>query len=910
MNLSALHLPFFLPGYARPPRGRASAARLLLGQFQRNLLFAGTGLLSLMMLLALGLMVGVQVDRYHTQRVDDFTRVRLLLEQELGRHDSDHARLATMAEFAWRHHADAPGVSGDVLRDRYLADSEHLRIAGDARSGARTALGLGTAHWQPAELERYLQLSRALSLIGRLTGNDGSPADNAYFFDASGRFLSLHPGVDKGRLQRALGLSDRQTLFNHLRKRANLPAPSSAQDLIPALRGVGQDRRAQLSFGPHPLSGEPSLVTTFYARDGAHPIGVFVTFEPMSRLERLLRQTSSSRLALVGTDGHAVATTDGGGLPPQPALRAVVAQADDSTTVTTLRQNGHVMLASSVPGTPWALVESYSWRDVLDDGRHLLGIGSLLILLSLVTLWVLVLRLNRRWFQPALRQMDTVYESERLCRTAVAESPTALCLLVRGRAEPLLCNPAMQALLDMVGQGGVRIIECLRAGYAQYRGADETGEIAVRFPLTVQPVGGTASRHLWVEAVAAGGAQADALLFSVQDVTALADREHEQVVARERAEAESRAKSAFLATVSHEIRTPLHGILGHLELLDRPGLEAPQRMRIQRIRQSADSLLDIIRDVLDLSRMEFEPLEVEPVVYEPEVLMERVALLFAPLAYAKGVDLDYRLDPAVPAQVRGQEEQVERVLRNLASNAVKFTGSGRIELRAHVCHVGAEARLCFEVADSGIGMSGAQQARVFQPFTQADESIRGRFGGSGLGLFLCHQLCSSMGGSIHVHSTQGVGTLFSFDVPLQAVIEVAAAQPLIGRSVLLLSPSPIWGAELERRLQRWGMQVQRLTAASELAGLDVPSGVPLVVFERGESHLLAASGAGCPRTVIHVRVDGPLRPEPVADGWVLSAYAAEALLRVLQRQDLMNSVVHGMDVPVELELSHSAQAAP
>lgn len=895
MNLLSLHLPLMLSWRARPSTARPAGVQVLLGQFQRNLLFAGTGLLSVLMLAALALMVGLQMDRYHGHRLDDFARVRLSLEQELGQHELAQVRLANMAEFAWTHQAQTTLQSGEALRDRYLEDGEHLVVTGDARSGSRTALGVGTAQWPSSELERYLQLSRSLSLIGRLTGDDDTPADNAYFFDPSGLFLSLPPGVNKGRLQRALGMSDRQLLFALLRMHASLPSSRSVQDQIPTLHGVGGKDRPRLSSGPHPLTGVPSLVSTFYARDRTHPIGVFVTYEPMHSVEQLLRRTSGARLSLIDADGHAVAATDGPGLPPQPALRAVAMQADFSGSITTLHRDGYVMLASNVAGTPWVLVESYGWRDVLEDGRHLLGSGSLPIFGSLIALWALVLRLNKRWLRPALAEMDQVYANGSLYRTALEQLPMAVCLQGTTAREPLLSNPAMQALNAWAGSEGLRLNECLRAGHAQQHHRGTANAAAVTFPLTLQSVNGDSVRHLRVSALDTEANGTAAALFAVQDVTALVGREEEQQRRRELAESESRAKSAFLATVSHEIRTPLYGILGHLELLDRPGLEAPLRLRIQRIRQSADSLLDIIRDVLDLSRMEFEPLDIEPVVFEPEVLLERVALLFAPLAYAKGVDLDYSIEASAPSHMRGQEEQVERVLRNLTSNAVKFTSSGRVELRVRLIAGDDAPRLCFEVADSGVGLSDAQQERLFQPFTQADESIRTRFGGSGLGLFLCRQLCESMGGSIRVQSTLGVGTLFTFEVPIEDVSSTVPQRSLSGRSVLLLSASHIWRAELGRRLQRWGAQVQVLSGSDDPVMQEAPPATPLVVFERGEAPLHARLSTASTRPLIRVRVDGPLQPSPQEGSWVLSAYSAEALLHMLERTLGAPSQAAGVD---------------
>lgn len=234
------------------------------------------------------------------------------------------------------------------------------------------------------------------------------------------------------------------------------------------------------------------------------------------------------------------------------------------------------------------------------------------------------------------------------------------------------------------------------------------------------------------------------------------------------AEAASRAKSTFVATMSHEIRTPLNGMLGHLELLSLSPLETAQRERLGRVRLSADALLGIISDVLDFSRIEAGQMDIDPVRFELRPLIEQVAMLFAPAAERRGLKLDFGIDSALESGYVADAHRIRQVLSNLLGNAVKFTESGRISLRASLGNAPADGpiRLRFDVVDSGIGMSDDQLPGLFEPFSQADASISRRFGGSGLGLALCRQLAQLLGGSIDVRSTPGVGSAFTLEVPV------------------------------------------------------------------------------------------------------------------------------------------------
>ncbi len=238
------------------------------------------------------------------------------------------------------------------------------------------------------------------------------------------------------------------------------------------------------------------------------------------------------------------------------------------------------------------------------------------------------------------------------------------------------------------------------------------------------------------------------------------------------AEAGSRAKSQFLATMSHEIRTPLNGVMGMLELLQQSRLDAQQKHFARVAYESANGLLRVLNDVLEFSRMEAGRLTLENAPFDPRQPVHDVAALFTETARAKGVELRAQISDDVPGEVLGDAGRFRQVLTNLVANALKFTSSGRIEIRLQcVPHEPPDigtCRLRFEVADTGIGLSDVEQQRLFTPFTQADTSTTRRYGGTGLGLAICKHLIELMEGSIGVHSALGKGSVFWFEVTLQA----------------------------------------------------------------------------------------------------------------------------------------------
>lgn len=252
-----------------------------------------------------------------------------------------------------------------------------------------------------------------------------------------------------------------------------------------------------------------------------------------------------------------------------------------------------------------------------------------------------------------------------------------------------------------------------------------------------------------------------------RDVTAARQLAKDMEAAREAAEQGARTKAQFLANMSHEIRTPLTGIIGMSDLLSETKLDVEQGRFLETIRGSSVSLLAIINDILDLSKLDAGRMELHPVTFSPHGCLKETMDLLSPAADSKGLKITLSVDDSLPDFVKADDGRIRQVVTNVLGNAIKFTDKGRVDVVLSHDDSADGSQLLLKVSDTGVGISKEQQAHIFDHFTQAEASTTRKFGGTGLGLSITRHILNVMGGSIQVQSEPGVGSTFSIEIPYE-----------------------------------------------------------------------------------------------------------------------------------------------
>jgi PAS domain S-box-containing protein len=400
-------------------------------------------------------------------------------------------------------------------------------------------------------------------------------------------------------------------------------------------------------------------------------------------------------------------------------------------------------------------------------------------------------------------------------------------------------------------------------------------------------------------------------VVNTRDVTERERVAGELATARDAALEASRMKSQFLASMSHEIRTPMNAVIGLTELLLDSAMTDEQRRYAAGVQTAADGLLGIINDILDFSKVEAGKLQIEMVDLDLGLLLEDVATLFAETAQTRGVELLVHRHVGLRTALRGDPTRLRQVLVNLMANAVKFTAEGEVVLSASlVSETPTVANVRFEVSDTGIGIADDDQARMFDPFSQADSSTTRRFGGTGLGLAIVRQLVELMGGHLGLDSEVNVGSTFWFELPLEkqyvdtGEVELAITD-LESLRVLIVDDNATNRLILHQQLASWGMQpdeeagghaaLARMRAASaqqcaydivvldlnmpEMDGLELARTVSAEPgISSAKLFLLSSSGRVSDEVARECRLSG-------------------ALAKPVRQSELFNCLVTGLSVP-------------
>ncbi|AOX99416.1 hypothetical protein BJP62_02450 [Jeongeupia sp. USM3] len=517
----------------------------------------------------------------------------------------------------------------------------------------------------------------------------------------------------------------------------------------------------------------------------------------------------------------------------------------------------------------WRIVYAVPLSAVIARHTIVVVISLLFLLTGLVGIFWTAREVRRRIIEPARKNAEEVIKGRDLIQTLMELAPVALCLLRVDRGTVLIQNERARELAQLeISKGEARwpLLDFFLAVPSAGPEIPHSVEVETNAPDHER------RQYIVAKLMRIRYEDQPALFCAFSDVSDRKNAELALAAARDAADSANKAKSAFLAMMSHEIRTPLYGVLGTLELLGKTALSPQQHGYLGTVQQSSGNLLQIINDILDFSKIEADQLSLALAPFNAIELAEGVARNFAPLARQKGVDLYCCLQPDVPVLL-GDRHRLQQVLSNLVGNAVKFTDSGKIVIRLNGREVEpGRFALDLQVTDSGIGIGKADQARLFEPFTQADDSTARRFGGTGLGLSICRKLVALMGGGIELVSETGLGSSFTVRLPL-AITERPQPASLAGVALVhVQAGASDWRENLLAQIRHAGGQAQPFSATAAIGPDDIllvagPADAGLV---QGFAHVVRLTPEGAPA------------PEWHDDGWHVSGLCQQGLLDALR----------------------------
>lgn len=537
--------------------------------------------------------------------------------------------------------------------------------------------------------------------------------------------------------------------------------------------------------------------------------------------------------------------------------------------LTTRYSDGMFIVTQRIAGPDWIAVYAYQWIDVLNNLRGDFLLGAAACMGVLIFMWVVTVYVDRRMTQPLLASAENLIESQNFGKAIVDTLPIGIGVYAPGSTEVVLENSIAKQMLKLrEGDSGASFYHHV----AHTRNADSSEDC----PLIEMgwDVGDGIVSYFGIASSEARLEGRTVIIVCMVDMNQHKASENLLIEAKRSADEASRAKSMFLAIASHEIRTPLHGAMGYLELLCMGTLEHQQREWVIMIRRSFESLLGLVNDLLDQAKLEANALQINPVAMSPNDVVEQCARNFAGVITQAGLDCYCFTDPRLDVILQGDAQRLGQILQNLLGNAAKFTERGSITLTSRVLKDEGDVIWArFEVDDTGVGIPTSMQTAIFDPLTQVDETISHRYGGTGLGLFLCRNLSQLMGGHIKVRSELGVGSVFSVEIPFKrdpSRKRQNAEKPLMGLIVNVLCATSAWEHALMNRLRTWGALVRTYDDLDNspahlcvLAEMDAPAEcVALLGFVKLSSR-------------------GPLAPHPDAKFMAVTSFSRDSLLEAL-----------------------------
>ena len=767
-------------------------------RYQRFALYGVSTLLSVAILLATWLFGVAAFQHFQEQQISRFVQYREQVKSETDQLSARLMQFVDLYEGIWALH-DQDSIPLPVIGDA-LRKGDGIMVSDSSLTATPFSIisNLGvtaTSDADMAELARQLRIVRDLSAAPAIDTRKLGINLSGYLYAHDYRFIAIAPPLVAAHSRFADASSIAATVQQQTSGIESILAPYS----VDQLRSSRPFWTSQSDFGgPDTIS----RIILPMLRDNKRIATIVVTVPEDQFFRVFLNNERIPGFFLLDNASHAALGYDPRYIVDRRLFEAVNddinSLSNASAHLQTFRKAGTFFISQKIEGPGWSAVLAYDWRDILRALESTYSAGALLCLAALAALWGSVIYFEMRIARPLRLGATRLMEVKQFNRTIIDTLPVGIAVF----------DPTAQRVLleNAVAKGMLRLDEDSEK-IAFYTRMSERDSNFSQASLTLDQ---HRSSHLGVVCSKTRWSGRDVLLIGLVDMNERIATEHKLKAAVAEAERANRAKSMFLGLMSHEIKTPLHGAIGHLELLSQSDLSPETQARVALVNRSVDALLTLVNDLLDITKIEVDAfkLHLKPVLLSK--LIDRSAQNFSAAICAKGLGFWCASEPALDCPVMADEQRLMQILQNLLNNACKFTDRGSIALHG-VCldRSEHEIKVRLTVEDTGIGIPVEQQARIFKPLTQANDTISQQYGGPGL--YLCRDLTSLMGGHISIESTPGHGSCFHVDLsfPLVAVGKADHAgnteqSLLASRSVELICPVPAWEKLLIARVNAWG----------------------------------------------------------------------------------------------------------
>ncbi|MCC4605480.1 ATP-binding protein [Xanthomonas campestris] len=839
--------------------------------YYRRILYGSAAVLSFAAISS-ALLFGIgSIEQYHGRQVMQFVRKCESIQNEVDRLSARLAQFAAVYEGVWKLRQN------DVVPLRRYAESlvrdgGVLVTDGDLTAIPFTVVSSLKEPQDETHLAMALRVVRDLSAVPSIDARKVGLTLNGFIYSQDARFLAASPVMSLSEMQQARSQGARKFVQSRIgafeQLLASIP-PNQARQRRPLwLSAASENRRLSVASLVVPMyQGDKRALTMALSLSREEFMHFFMGHDGADGRFFLLSEDARQNLS-----DQPGSTYEPVGLMQLYANVGMVKRAD--AVAHNFYKDGVFYVFQRISGPRWIAVSTYRWQDVLQDLRTELITATLICVLALGFMWTSAVYFDLRITKPLLKNAEHLIEAQNFSKAIIDTLPIGIGVYAPDTGSVLLENSVARRM-----RGGTSVED----GVPFYRHVMQ--ERSVGMPTDVNH---SFVEILWEVAEGKSGCIGvassqtrfegrPAVLLGLVDINERKASERLLVEAAKTADEASRAKSIFLAIVGHEIRTPLHGAMGHLELLSRSPLDYQQREWIEMIQRSFDALLGLVNDLLDSTKLEANALHISPVAMSPNQVVERCAQSFGATITQSGVAFYCLTDPDVDQVVEGDEQRLTQILQNLLGNAAKFTERGSITISSRrIRQEESEVWVRFEVRDTGIGIAAAMQSEIFKSLAQADDSISRRYGGTGLGLFLCRNLCHLMGGKISVRSEPGVGSVFRVDLPFKPTVRTGAqASPLHGVSIQVVCGDSSWYAALLKRLRHWGATVV------EGKSVNQPIDIRLIA-QPPDDQWHALNAIRLPRLgTVSVTVQGPFAPQLRGQHVEVSSMTSSGLLEAL-----------------------------